>query len=47
MEIVNIDAGAFAMMIERFDDFTRRVESLCGGQATNVCHSGSTTRTRA
>lgn len=29
MEIVNIDARAFAMMMERFEDFTRKVESRC------------------
>lgn len=29
MEIVNIEARTFERMMERFEEFTRRVESLC------------------
>ena len=30
MEVINIEAGAFEAMMNRFEAFTQKVENLCG-----------------
>lgn len=38
MEVINIEAGAFEAMMNRFEAFTRKVENLCGDHQDKGLH---------
>ncbi|MBF0650869.1 helix-turn-helix domain-containing protein [Dysgonomonas sp. GY75] len=38
MEVINIEAGAFEAMMNRFEAFTQKVENLCGDHQDKGLH---------
>ena len=38
MEVINIEAGAFEAMMDRFEAFTWKVENLCGDHQDKGLH---------